>query len=146
MRGGRKREAEGLHAKFYVNVFIVSASGGRKPQFWVNFDFGGPCTGPFLPMTVKFGVLKQTKRIHLHAKFHLNVFIVSASSGHKSQFWANFDSWGLLYRPAFTDEGQILCAKADRTSTLTCQISSECVYCVHCVAFRWPKTTILGKF
>ena len=27
--------------------------------------------------------------------------------------------------------------------TLTDQISSECV---HCVGFRWPKTTILGKF
>ena len=50
---------------------------------------------------------------------------------------------GLLYRPAFTNEGQIWCAKADRTSTLTCRISSECV---HCVAFRWPKTTILGTF
>ena len=70
-------------------------------------------------------------------------FIVSASGGRKSQFWANFDSWGLLYRPAFTDKGQIWCAKADRTSTLTCRISSECV---HCVAFRWPITTILGKF
>jgi len=50
---------------------------------------------------------------------------------------------GLLYRPPITDEGQIWCATADRTSTLRCQISSECV---HCVAFRWPKTTILGKF
>ena len=50
---------------------------------------------------------------------------------------------GLLYRPTFTDEGQILCAKADRTSTLTCQISSECF---HCVGFQWPKATILGKF
>ena len=50
---------------------------------------------------------------------------------------------GLLYRPPITDEGQIWCAKADRSSTLTCRISSECV---HCVAFRWPKTTILGKF
>jgi len=27
--------------------------------------------------------------------------------------------------------------------TLTRQISSECV---HCVGFRWPKTTILGNF
>ena len=50
---------------------------------------------------------------------------------------------GLLYRPPITDEGQIWCAKVDRSSTLTGRISSECV---HCVAFRWPKTTILGKF
>jgi len=33
------------------------------------------------------------------------------------------------------------CARADPRSTLTCQISSECV---HRVGFRWPKTTILG--
>ena len=30
-----------------------------------------------------------------------------------------------------------------RCRRLTCQISCECV---HCVGFRWPKTTILGKF
>ena len=87
---------------------------------------------------------QETEAEGLHAKFHVNVFIVmSASGGRKPQFWANFDSWGLLYRSACTDEGQIWCAKADRTSTLTGQISSECV---HCVAFRWPKTTILGTF
>jgi len=51
--------------------------------------------------------------------------------------------WGLLYRPPFIDEGQIWFARADRRSTLSCEISSECV---HCVGFRWPKTTILGKF
>ena len=33
--------------------------------------------------------------------------------------------WGLLYRPPFTDEGQIWCATADPRSTLTCQISSR---------------------
>jgi len=47
-----------LHAKFHLNVFIVSASGGQKPQFWANFDiFGGSCTGALLPMRAKFGVL-----------------------------------------------------------------------------------------
>ena len=50
---------------------------------------------------------------------------------------------GLLYPPPFTNEGQIWCDRADPRSTLTGQISSECV---HCVGFRWPKTTILGKF
>ena len=83
-----------LHAKFHVNVFIVSASGGRKSQFWANFDFGGSCTDPLLPMKVKFGVLKQTERLHLQAEFHLNVFIVSPSGGQKPQFWANFEFWG----------------------------------------------------
>ena len=50
-------------------------------------------------MRVKFDVLKQTERLHLEAKFHLNVFILSAPGGQKPQFWANFDFWGLLYRP-----------------------------------------------
>ena len=50
---------------------------------------------------------------------------------------------GLQCRPPFTDEGQIWCATAGPRSTLTCQISSECV---HSVGFRWPKNTILGKF
>ena len=81
-----------LQAEFHLNVFIVSPSGGQKPQFWANFDFfwGGWA----LPITVKFGVLKQTGRLHLRAKFHLKVFIASASSGQQPQFWANFDFWG----------------------------------------------------
>jgi len=39
-------------------------------------------------------VLEQTKGLHLQAKFHLNVFIVSASGGQKAQFWVNFDIFG----------------------------------------------------
>ena len=34
-------------------------------------------------MTEKFGILEQTQGLHLHAKFPLNVFIVSTSSGQK---------------------------------------------------------------
>ena len=67
-------------AKFYLNVFVVSASGGQKPQFLANFDIiGGSCTDPL---------------VQLQAKFHLNVFVVSASGGQKPQFWANFDIFG----------------------------------------------------
>jgi len=58
-------------------------------------------------MRVKFDVLEQTQGLRLHAKFHLNVFIVSASGGQKPQFLVNFDIWGLVYRHPFTDEGQI---------------------------------------
>jgi len=37
-----------LHAKFDLNMFIVLASGGPKPQFWANFDiFWGPVPTPF---------------------------------------------------------------------------------------------------
>jgi len=49
---------------------------------------------------------------------------------------------GLLYWPPFTDEGQIWCVKADQRSTLTYQISSECV---HCVGFQWPKHQNFGQ-
>ena len=50
-------------------------------------------------MRAKFSVLEQTHGLHLPAKFHLNVFIVSASNGQKPQFWANLTFGGLLYRP-----------------------------------------------
>ena len=37
-----------LQAEFHLNVFIVSPSGGQKPQFWANFDFlGAPVPAPF---------------------------------------------------------------------------------------------------
>jgi len=45
-------------------------------------------------MRAKFGVLEQNQGLHLQAKFHLNVFIVSAAGGQKPQFWANFDILG----------------------------------------------------
>ena len=34
--------------KFHVNVFIMSASRGQKPQFWANFDISGIPTTPKL--------------------------------------------------------------------------------------------------
>ena len=68
------------------------ASGDQEPQFSANFDtFGRSCTDPLLLMRAKFGELEQTHGLHLPAKFHLNVFIVSGSGGQKLQFWANFD-------------------------------------------------------
>ena len=37
-----------LQAEFYLNVFIVSPSGGQKTQFWANFEFwGSPVPAPF---------------------------------------------------------------------------------------------------
>jgi len=73
----------------------LGSTGGLKRQFWANFDtFGRSCTDPLLPMRAKFGVLEQTQALHLPAKFHLNVFIVSASGGKKPQFWTNFDIFG----------------------------------------------------
>jgi len=51
--------------------------------------------------------------------------------------------WGLLYRPPFTDEGQMWCTIADPWYTLTCQISSRSVYSVASVA---EKTQFLPFF
>ena len=94
---GALKQTEHIHlqAKFRLNVFTVSASGCQKPQFWANFALlGGSCTDRLLPMKVIFGALEQTVRLHLRAKFNLNVFIVSPSGGQKPQFWANFEFWG----------------------------------------------------
>ena len=115
----------------------------KNHNFGQIVNFAGLLYRPPIPMKVTFGELKQTERLHLQAKFHLNVFIVSPSGGQKPQFWANFDFWGAPVPAPFTDKRQIWCPEADRTSTLTCQISSESV---HCVGFQWRKTTILGKF
>ena len=52
--------------------------------------FGGSFIDVLLPMRVKFGVLEQTQGLHLQAKFHLNVFIVSATGGQKPQFLGKF--------------------------------------------------------
>jgi len=73
----------------------------KKNNFGQTLTSGNYCTDPLLPMRAKL------QGLHLHAKFHLNVFIVSASGIQKPQFWANFDIWGLLYPPAFTDDGQM---------------------------------------
>ena len=57
---GGLEQTQGLHLpdKFHLNVFIVSASGGPKLQFWANVDiFWGSCIDALLPMTAKFGVL-----------------------------------------------------------------------------------------
>ena len=51
--------------------------------------------------------------------------------------------WRLLYRPTFTNEGQIWCAIADPRCTFTCEISSRSVYSV---VLWWRKTPIFAFF
>ena len=56
--GLQQTQGPHLQAKFHLNVFIVSASGGQKPQFWANLGIlGGSCIDPLLPVRAKFGVL-----------------------------------------------------------------------------------------
>jgi len=47
-------------------------------------------------MRVKFGMLEQTQGAHLHAKFHLNVFIELASDNQKPNFGQILTFFGLL--------------------------------------------------
>jgi len=90
-------------------------------------------------MRAKFGVLEHTQGLHLQGKFHLNVFAVSASGGQKPPFLVNFDSFG----GSCADLLLPIMAKFGVLEQTQGQIPSESV---HCVSFRWPKTTILGKF
>jgi len=60
-------------------------------------------------MRVKFGALEQTQGLHMYAKFHLNVFIVSVSVAKNHNFGQILTFGWLLYRSPFTDEGQIRC-------------------------------------
>ena len=78
----------------------------KNHNFGQILTFGGLLYQLLLPMMVKFGVLEQTQCLHLHATFHLNVFIVSAG-GQKPQFWANFDIFGAPVPTPLTDVGQI---------------------------------------
>jgi len=90
-------------------------------------------------LRVIFGVLENTLGLHLHAKFHLNVFIVSASSGQK--LWANFDILGAPVPTAFHRWGpNLVCYSRPK---VTCQISSRSVYSVE---LCWRKTSFLRFF
>ena len=71
------------------------------------------------------------------------MFIVSACGCQKTTVLGRILPWELLYRPPFTDEGQIRCAMADPWYTLTCQISPRSVYSV---ALCWRKTQIFCRF
>jgi len=77
----------------------LSASGGENHNFGPILTSGGSRTDRLLPIRVKFGVLEQTQGLDLYAKFHPNVFFVSASGGQKKQFWANFDFGGFSTDP-----------------------------------------------
>ena len=57
---------------------VLSKNHNFGGKFW---HFWGSCTDPLLTMRAKFGVLEQNEGLHLQAKFHMNVFIVSASGG-----------------------------------------------------------------
>ena len=96
-----------------------------------------------MSMRAKFGVLEQTQGLHLPPNFIWMCSLCRLPVAKNYNFGQIFTFSGLLYRPPFTDEGQIWCVGADPRSTLTRQISSECI---HCVGFQWAKTAILDKF
>jgi len=72
----------------FMNVFILSASGGQKQQFLVNFDFFGG-RGPVPTRFTDEGQIWcaiATNGIRLRAKFRLDRFILSPSGGENPQF------------------------------------------------------------
>jgi len=98
---GVLEQTRGLHlcAEFHLNVSIASASGGQKPQFGANCNFGGSCTDPLLPMRAKFGVLLKTYGVRLRAKFRLDQFILPLSGGENPQFLQFFGFRHLVVSP-----------------------------------------------
>ena len=59
------------------------------------------------------------------------MFILSASCGHKPQFWANFDILGApVLTPFYRRRPNLVCYRSRLKCTLTGPISSECVHCV----------------
>ena len=99
---GVVEQTQGLHlqAKLHVHVFIVSTSGGQKPQFWENLTFWGSCTDLLLPMRAKFSVLCQTLGLRLRAKFRLDRFILSSVTAKKKTIFAVF---AFFWTSAFSD-------------------------------------------
>jgi len=100
----RRREGgavERLHAKFHLNVFIVSASGSQIPQLWANIDIWGTPIPTTLLTRAKFSALEQTYSVRLHATFRLDQFISVALRRRKTPifpiFWTSafsgVDSW-----------------------------------------------------
>jgi len=84
-------------------------------------------------MRAKFSALEHTQGLHLHAKFHMNVFIVSASgtAGQNTQIWANVDILGAAVpTPFYRSEPNLVCCSRPTVYALTCQISSRSVYSV----------------
>ena len=68
--------------------------------------------------------------LYHHAKFDGARISPAAEVAKNHNFGQILTFLGLLYRPPFTDEGQIWCAIADPWYTLMCQMSSPSVYCV----------------
>ena len=108
----------------------------KNHTFGQILTFGGSGTDPPFTVRVKFGVLEQTHGLHLHAKFHLNMFTVSAFDGQKTHFSANFDFWWAPVPTPFHRWGPNVVCYCRPTVYAYVQISSPSVYYV---ALCWRK-------
>ena len=71
------------------------ASGGQKPQFCANFDIlGAPVPTPFYQWGPNLVCYSRPKVYTYKPNFIWMCSFVSASSGQRRQFWANFDIFG----------------------------------------------------
>ena len=90
---GVLEHTQGLHLqdKFHLNVCIVSASGGQKPQFWANFDsFGSFCTDPLLPMRAKFRVLYNRPMAYVYQRNFVSIRLFCPPVASKNPIFAVF--------------------------------------------------------
>ena len=89
-------------------------------------------------------MIQQTKGPHLQAKFHLNVFVVSAPVAKNHNFGQILTFLGAPVPTPFTYEGQMWCATSDQRYTLICQISSRSVYSVAVWRRKPPNFAVFG--
>ena len=114
-----------LQAKFHLTVFIVSASAGQKPHFGQILTFwGAPVPSPFYRWGPNL-VCYSRPKVYTDRPNFIWMCSLCRLPVAKNIILGILWYWGLLYRPPFSDEGQIWCARADPRSRLTGQISSE---------------------
>jgi len=115
----------------------------KNHNFGQILTLGAPVPTPFYQWGSNL-MLEKAQGLHLHPNFIWMRSLCRLPVAKKTTILGNFDFFGgLLYRPPFTDEGQIWTSIVDSRCTLTCQISYRSVYSV---ALRWQKNPIFAIF
>ena len=89
--GGNRGEVERLHAKFHLNVFIVSDFGSKNHNVGQLLTFGVSYTYPLLPMRAKFAALEQPKVYTYTPNFICMCLLCRLPMAKNHNFWAYFD-------------------------------------------------------
>ena len=146
---GGLEQTQGLHFYTYLPNFIWMCSLCQLPVA-KNHNFGqiltllgAPVATPFYRWGPNLVGWSRPKVYTYLPNFIWMCSLCRLPMGKNHNFGKFWHFWGLLYRPPFTDEGQMWCAIADPQYKLTCQISSGSVYSV---ALCWRKSQIFADF